>query len=280
VVKPPLTPVCLLLLACAGNPKGPTQPASDQSVTNDLPIPADLAPAIQEAESVGRQLYVIDKISAIGTDVLLENVPRPQEHGLAGYLTVQDGDDSGQPKKSFTVMFYTGGPEPKVAFEIHVAPETKPRFEAVSPPRRASPTMQELIRARKTAIDALPEHNQPINPVLLPGPVGQEVVVYLLAGTKQPGIAVFGKHHRARVSADGRTLIKLEPLSKSILELPLKLPEGTTEAGLGITHIISETPNATHVFVSLLHKLPVYVGTSRGLWRVDGERIAYVKDSR
>jgi hypothetical protein len=108
-----------------------------------------------------------------------------------------------------------------------VAPETKPRFETVTPPRPASPAMQELIRARQTAIDALPERPQLINPVILPGEKG-DLLVYLMAGTTRPGLAVFGKHHRVHVSRDGRTLIKLEPLSKSILELPLAPPEGRT----------------------------------------------------
>jgi hypothetical protein len=47
-----------------------------------------------------------------------------------------------------------------------------------------------------------------------------------------------------------------------------------------ITHIISETPIETHVFVSLLHKVPVYVGTARGVWRVEGDRIAFIKERR
>jgi hypothetical protein len=280
-VKPPLTLVVLLVLACAetGNAPAPATPAKDQSVTTDLPIPTDLAPAIERARGLGRQLYLLDKISAIGTDVLMENVPRPQDHGLRGSLTFQDGDGSGKPKKSFTVSFFNADTPPKLAYEIHIAPETKPRFEALSPPREASPGMQEMIRARQTAIEALPEHRQPINPVLLPGEKG-EVVVYLIAGTTRPGLAVFGKHHRARVSADGRTLLSLEPLSKSILELPLALPPGAKEAGLAVTHIISETPIETHVFVSLLHKLPVYVGTSRGLWKVDGDKISFIEEKR
>ena len=106
------------------------------------------------------------------------------------------------------------------------------------------------------------------------------MLVYLLAGTKRPGIAVFGKHHRARVSPDGRQLLSLEPLSKSILELPLALPPGAKEAGLAVSHIISETPIETHVFVSLLHKLPVYVSTSRGQWKVDGDRISFIQEKR
>lgn len=248
-------------------------------MTGDLPIPTDLAAAINRAQSVGRQLYVLDKISAIGTDVLMAQVARPQDHGLRGYLTFQDGTEDGQPKDSFTVSFFTGETPPKVAFQIHVAPDVKPRFEAVTPPRPASPGQQEMIRARQTAISALPEAMQPINPVILPGEKG-EVLVYLIAGTTRPGIAVFGKHHRAHVSPDGRQLLKLEPLSKSILELPTAPPPGAKEAGLMITHIVSETPIETHVFVSLLHKLPVYVGTSRGLWRVDGDRIAFIQEGR
>jgi hypothetical protein len=58
------------------------------------------------------------------------------------------------------------------------------------------------------------------------------VLVYLLAGSPRNDVAVFGKHHRALISPDGRTVMKLEPLSKGIIEIPLGggVPEGCGES--------------------------------------------------
>ena len=58
-----------------------------------LPIPPDLAPQIQLSIDLGRELYFQDKASAIGTDALLEKLGSLEGKGLAGYLTVQEGDD-------------------------------------------------------------------------------------------------------------------------------------------------------------------------------------------
>jgi len=276
---PPVIAVAALI-GCASTPAAPPAAGKSEAVTSDLPIPSDLARAVERAEGVGRQLYVLDKVSAIGTDVLQDQVPRYKDRGLRGYVTFQDATEKGEPQTSFTVSFYTGDAVPGIAFQIHVAPDVRPRLEVIDPPRPATPTMQELMRARQTALEALPQIVQPINPVIVPGPLGKEVLVYLLAGTNRPGIAVFGRHHLARVSPDGRKLLKLEPLSKSILELPLTAPDGGKLEALMVSHIVSEAPIETHVFASLLHKLPVYVATSRGLWRVDGDRIAFIKEQK
>jgi hypothetical protein len=45
---------------------------------------------------------------------------------------------------------------------------------------------------------------------------------------------------------------------------------------LTITHLVTDYPLETHVFTSLLVRLPVYVLTSRGTWRVNGDQIAFL----
>jgi hypothetical protein len=72
----------------------------------------------------------------------------------------------------------------------------------------------------------------------------------------------------------------MEPLSMSRLVVPLRSPEMPPDAKLSaltVTHLVTEWPLQTHVFVSLLHKLPIFVATSRGLWKIDGyQPIAYL----
>ena len=60
--------------ACASGPRAadaprtPTKggPESERA----LPIPADLAPHVEQSARLGRLIYLVDKASAIGTDVL------------------------------------------------------------------------------------------------------------------------------------------------------------------------------------------------------------------
>ena len=117
---------------------------------------------------------------------------------------------------------------------------------------------------------------QPINPVVLPGQaIGDEgVLVYLLAGTTRPRVHVLGKHYRALVSADGRSVTRFEPLPKAVIEMELE--PGDTPLQIDVSHILHDYPLETHVFASLLYRLPVTVLTARGLWIVDGRRIFFL----
>jgi hypothetical protein len=124
----------------------------------------------------------------------------------------------------------------------------------------------------------MPVSRQPVNPVLLPAEANGEtgVLVYLLAGTKRPDVAVLGRHFRALVPIEGTSLTYLKPLSNSAMEIPTRDPYGEPVVGLGISHLVTDFPLETHVFTSLLHKTPIHVVTQRGAWRVDGERISFL----
>ena len=268
----------LLTLGCATAPERP--PSKGKSVAHQLPIPQDLREQIRRSCEIGRQLYVLDKVAAIGTDVLLENVKDLQGRGIGGYIPVQEGDEDGRPRQSFLVVFFTAEMPPRIAYEIHVAPDVKPIFRAFDPPKAATPSFAAFIRARKTAISAMPPTRQPINPVLVPGEANGEqgVLVYLLAGTKKPNTAVFGRHFRALVPINGTAVTYMMPLSNTALEMPTRGPNGEAPEALMVSQVVTDFPLETHVFTSLLIKKQVYVATSRGVWRVDGDQIAFISD--
>ena len=140
-----------------------------------------------------------------------------------------------------------------------------------------SPTPSDLVEqvVRSSAIG-----RQPLNPVLLPGEmIGERgILVYLLAGTTKPNVAVLGRHFRVLTSDDGARLVRFTPLSKVALELPTRAPAGTSAAALAVSHLVTDFPLETHVFASLLNKLPIYVVTRRGYWCVDGDRIRFLGD--
>jgi hypothetical protein len=99
-------------------------------------------------------------------------------------------------------------------------------------------------------------------------------IVYLLAESTQPDRVVLGGHHRIRVSTDGSEILAREPLARSCMTSKL----GADGAILGVTHLISEQPLETHVFLSLLHGVTVGVATGSGLWLVEEGRIRPLGD--
>ena len=85
-----------------------------------------------------------------------------------------------------------------------------------------------------------------------------------------------GGHSRVTVDATGTKVQKIEAFSKSCLTLdktPDNLPKGATVEALFATHIVDEIPAPTHVYLSMLHKIALYVGTAHALWVVNGPQI-------
>lgn len=247
-----------------------------------LPPPEDLRAAIDRAQSLGVMLYHCDLASAIGTDVMLAKVRAPRERGIAGCLTLREGDERGA-ANAWLVQFFSAEDPPNLLCRVRVpAPGAAPRFEAIDRPVPVSDDLRWLIRARRTALEAIGPVAQPQNPVILPGQaIGKDgIVVYLLAGTTRHNVVVLGKHHRVLVSPDGEVVVSVEPLSSSVLEVSLDPPpEAVPGGGRGVfvTHLVTEHPLETHVFASLLHGMPVVVGTSRGSWVVDGDEISLLE---
>jgi len=266
----------LVVGSCASSQKSVEVPTARAS----LSVPKDLHADVELATAVGRQLYVLDKVAAIGTDVVLTKVPDLGSRGLGGYIQLREADEDGHPKDSFLVFFFTAETPPRIAYRIRIKPEAEPEFEAFDPPASAPGSFTAFARARQVAINSLPPTDQPINPIVMPGATRGEkgVLVYLLAGTKRPNVAVFGRHFRALIPDGGTTPTYLLPLSNSILEIPTKGPNGETPVALTVTHLVTDFPLETHVFNSLLLHLPIYVGTRRGVWLVDGDKVALVDE--
>lgn len=249
---------------------------------HDLEVPADLEQNIQTSSRVGRRIWVLDMAALVGTDTLLEHVPDPKAAGLGGYLPLPESFGYGPPQDSLVVLFYTDEFPQRVRYQVRVFSGAPPIFEEFDPPAPITPDLSRLIRARELALAARPPTKQLANPVVLPGAlIGEDaVLVYVLAGTKQSGLAIFGRHFKARVSVDGTKLLSMTPLSKSELEVPTRNEAGDKVVSLVVSHLVTEYPLETHVFTSLLIQVPVYVSTRRGVWRVDGDKIDLIGPAR
>jgi hypothetical protein len=100
----------------------------------------------------------------------------------------------------------------------------------------------------------------------------------VLAASKDPNEIMAGGHFRVSVAPDGKTAEQVDALSRRLLILP-KTPPGseTNKKLLYMTHLVSGTPVETHVFLSLLHRLPFLVVTGRdSAWTVNGDSISKV----
>lgn len=275
--------IVFILSACAcathhtGDPHNGTPSAEVQTSSGGYPIPDDLKDDVARSSSLGYQIYRIDYFSAIGTDVLLAAIDSMEgandfsgETNIGGYLTFQKGGDDGAPVPEWQVLFYTADTPPKIAFRVSI-PETDidaATCEILDPPEETFPMLRRLIDARQKAIEFTAPHYQIINPVILPGDVFEEdaILVYLLAGTTEPNVAVMGSHHRVLISGDG-TLTCLT-YSNEPFEIPFPTDTGDSLRALIVSNTVTDYPLEFHVFASLLYDLPVYVITERGIWRV------------
>jgi hypothetical protein len=103
------------------------------------------------------------------------------------------------------------------------------------------------------------------------------IVVYVIGEPVASKEIMIGRHYRVEVSGDGRTVKSIVPSTKSCITLG-SAPSGTTVVGGVVTHILSPTPTEFHVFASLLHGVPISVGTRTGIWDVDGDKIHFVEE--
>lgn len=264
----------LLHLGCAG-------PAARAPALHrpPLPMPADLAPGVARAEKVGRVIYLLDKAAATGTDVLVERLGSLDEKGLGGYLPVLSTQSTRAPPLAVAVLFYSRDAEPRLLYRVDVLEGAAPRFEAFSPPSPLPAETLASIRARRAAIDAAGPFQQPINPLLLRaepfGGVG--TLVYLLAGTKRPNLAVLGKHFRVPVDEHGQ-VGEVFALSKGVIEIDLAPQGSKILAAMVVSHLVTDAPVETHVFASLLYKKTLMVVTRRGMFQVEDGQITLIDE--
>ena len=92
----------------------------EASSPKTMPIPPDLAPQVQQSIDLGRELYLVDNASAIGTDALQKNLGSLKGKALVGYLSLREGDKDGKPLTPWLVVFFTDTADPKIAYRVHV----------------------------------------------------------------------------------------------------------------------------------------------------------------
>lgn len=249
--------------------------ASEQS----LPVPYDLREGVERARAVGANLFVLDAATALASDAIAPRTALPEAPAIGHYLAFLGGNEHGFPDGTVQVMFFTDEFVPRLAYRVRVVPGNQARSEVLEqqPPSVVHEPLMTLLSARQLALEARPPTHQAVNPVLLPQRDGQ-IIVYLMAATRQPGVAVLGKHFKVEVSSDGAEVENVTALSGNALELPTRDRSGRPVPALAVLAPGTEHPTETHVFASRMANVPIYVTTGRGLWRVQAARIDYLGD--
>jgi hypothetical protein len=188
------------------------------------------------------------------------------EHGQAASTVTFLGDDGGKVFPVYRARFSGPG-----------ASATVERVEAAQ-----GPTATELAmwRARKSALAVKVDRcSESYNTVVLPGDTANLSgwLVYLIPATTQPGRLLVGGSYRIHVSPQGDKVLRVTSFSKSCLAMAApRRQAGGKAVGAFFTHLVSETPVETHVFLSKLHRQPFYVGTARGVWKVADDTITFL----
>jgi len=217
--------------------------------------------------ALGIQLYQQDKVASDGFDFLFSSHPEAKKLPLRGWITQYDATvrrvffiqvpDDQPPSLAYTVTLLTDG-SAKVA---EGRGDPLPDFAA------------KRYVARRSAIAAIPKFapGRNYNFEVLDDPENKGgFIVYGLATSNDPDEVVVGGHYRVTVTEDGRVR-RVDALSKSFLVLNKhgNAPKGSAPAGLFMSHIVSETPVETHVYLSILHQMPLFVSTSaEDYWKV------------
>lgn len=253
--------------------------ATPASLLAQTPAPAAVTTEVTEwpltkIVALGTDLYRHDQAAWVATDAFLEFLGDERPADIVGWIVTGAGTD-------LTVRFLRrAGDDLRPGWDIRVVDGEAGTVVPAADDAVLDDREKAAFRARQTASAGLGRApcSRTMNAVVLTDPDSEDWLVWLLTPVPSAGALPIGGHIRHRVSADGLTLLSREPLSRSCLTLePSTTPEGSTTAGLFATHIVSDTPVETHVFLSLQSGLPLYVGTGDIVWLVDGATVEQVE---
>jgi len=234
------------------------------------PFPAPDLGKLSPTELFGYRIYQLDQAAWVATDAALKSGLSATP--IQGWLAVPSGS-------SFLVRFIGPCGSASCSYiDVQLAEQAlPPKVVRLEPPVALPEEHAAMWRARQLAVASkfracTPKYNTVVVPTEQDGAVAWRV--YLLAASEDPEEVVLAGHHRITVTSDGRSIISSEALSKSCIVSKPELNQDL--AGLFITHVLNPEPIETHVFTSLNYRVPLFVGTKRGTFQVEGASIRLV----
>jgi hypothetical protein len=266
--------ICFLLVAFSMPAYESMVICGEISAETSVPLSSQEKDQIQRAESLGRQIYENDTLAAMATDVLFDRGILPKDNRVRGWITTNVQGQSGVVKflgmKDEQFVLYH-----EVKFEGNRPPQLK-SIEGSS----ISEEETAMFRARQLASRSILEPcSNRYNTVILRNS-DETWLVYALPASTDPDKIIIGGHYRFQVSPNGQELMRSERLSKSCLTLsksPGNIPKGADLAGLYFSHLTSDTPTETHVFLNLAYETPFSIAAGQSVWMIQGGKIQRIK---
>lgn len=228
--------------------------------------------SLDKVQRLGQALYDQDIVAARGSDALMARFGGRPPENLTGWIVVGQGRDQ-------TVRFLArDGDAVRAAFDIQVRNGRAGVVTEVTDPI-LPPEQLAMFAARMTAANNIgPLRCSPrYNAVVLDDPDSDGWLVWLLASTNQSNQLILTGHYRFRISADGTAVLRRDQLSATCIIQTVPPEQRGQLAGLTVSHIVSPLPVETHVFTSLLYRLPIYVVAGEKLYGVEGTNIREVQ---
>jgi hypothetical protein len=260
-----------VVVAC-GSGAGNETP-KDATQYHEQRVPPDLVEEVALASRMGRLIYAQDGFAARASDAVLAATNGKLDARLRGWVVTREA------AAELVTFLGLDGTNTVPLYRVRFADISPlPTVEMAEPGDIATPEQLGMFSARQKAISRpFGACSKTYNTVVLPASlIGKDGwLVYLIPGTATPGLVLVGGHYRVHVSADGANVLSVQPFSKSCLTLRSEPPSGGKLVALLVSHLVTQAPVESHVFLSLLHQKPFVVVTSRGTWEVVGERVSY-----
>jgi hypothetical protein len=230
---------------------------------------------IPTIEALGQAMYAQDQEAWKATDAMRAQHSDEELHAqkLHGWITEKTA-------RGDVIRFVRDGANGPEAFcDVEFA---NGLASACSVPPDTTLTPDEIAQfnARTLALSNIERScSDRYNSIALKDPQGDSWLVWALAATTDPDLVIVGGHYRFTISANGKSILQKDALSKSCLKLDKHTQGGRKAAGNLMNQIVSLSPLETYVFANLSYKSKFYVGTLDGkVWKVDQGHVTTVEE--
>jgi len=228
---------------------------------------------IAEAERLGQALYNYDSAAWGATDAIFsdDKIKAAFLEAPVGYVSLDNGN--GTFSTGFIIETEDG---PAVKIDVLTRGKEAIDLKFHETVRPLGTEEVRYLNARKLALEAsfepCPEF-LPMNLNVIPAD-DRALYVYLMSSTTKHGLIVYGRHYRFRI--EDNNLGETITFTNSCIGTPVS----DNAAGAFITHLKTPYPQEHHVFASLSHGLPIFVGTSKNdkVWTVEDGAIREVEE--
>lgn len=249
--------------------------------------PAIRAFSIPTIEKLGFEMAEQAQQASAADDLLAARGHDPEKDGIRGWIFEP------APGKNRMRFVHDSAHGLEAAYDVVFTTTAEPKF-VVPAQHSLDPGELAQFRARQLAAARIEKPCSGVyNTLAVKDPESNGWLVWALATTSEPGGVAVGGHYRFTISADGQTVLRRDALSLSCIVAVKPREAASDDPAPGspsgrpaapppevVTHLVSDTPVETHVFVSLLYNMRLIVEIpDRSLWQVDRGHIQKLKSA-